>query len=171
MATPKNPYRPDTPDNDFIHGVKGAVNFGVLGSGGVYTFTKFDVESITIDESIDTDDITNTSSLGDQVILDGIRKLSGSLSFVWDSLNVFFVQPMPWETRNFVKLEVLPDGVTIGWTFTALITGHSTGTGPKQGTVRVTCNYMSTGTILHATASQTTATPPLFNQINQITPP
>ena len=147
-----NPNRPDTPNNDFIHGVKGKITIGGA---------TFFIEQISVDDSIDTDDITNNSSNGGRIMLDGIQGITGTITFVWDSLNVFLIPTNPFRPRSYAAMIVYPDGVTLGATFTALMSGYSYGTGPKAGTVRVQCKYMSSGAIVYPTASATTPTPAL----------
>lgn len=158
-TAPLNPNRPDTPNNDYIMGAKGVVTYGVL-SGSTYTYVNFPVEQVTFDDDLETDDITNTSSGGGKIMLDNLQQITGTITFVWDSLNIFLVAPLPFKPRTYVKLQIMPDGISI-IAFTALVNGHSSGTGPKFGTVRVACKYMSSGPITYPTANQTTPTPAL----------
>jgi hypothetical protein len=157
MTDPPNPNRPDTPNNDFIHGVKGKLKFIPLEGGSAVVF---DIEQISVDDDVQVDDITNTSAAGAQVVLDGIQKITGTIQFVYDALNVFLVAPAPFKPRTYVTLNVLLDGIT-PLMFGALIHGFTTSTGPKAGTVRISCKYQSTGPITYPTASQTTPTPAL----------
>jgi hypothetical protein len=156
-TTPLNPNNPGTPNNDFIHGVKGSFYYQL---GGMTAPTRFDIEQVSGDFAVETDDITNTSSGGARVVLDGIEEVTGSVSFVFDSLAVPTVAPQPFKPRTYATLLIKPDGVTV-YQFAALITRFGFSTGPKAGTVRVTADYRSTGPITFPTASLTTPTVPL----------
>ncbi len=157
-GTPPNPYNPGTPNNDYIHGVKGKLMVGPPGGG---TALVFYISQISLDDTVEDADITTTQSNGARIRLDGIKEITGTVQFPFDSLNIPGAAPNYFKTRTYVTLNVYPDGVTLAQSFAALITKVSYSTGPMAGVVMVSADYKSTGPITYVTVSQTTATMPL----------
>ncbi len=169
-TTPLDPYNPGTPNADYIHGAKSKLKFIPPKAPNAptppTTPIEFPIESMSMNKSVTTDDITHSMAGGWQVMLDGIRSYTGEITFVYDSLAVpgtvatYLAVLNPFEAGFYAKLYAYPDGVT-PYIITVLINTSNMSIGPKAGTVRVTANYMSTGPAIRPSLSQTTATPPI----------
>jgi len=151
---------PGFPDRDLAHGAKGKLSFKLWDTPENTAPVDFPIESISVDIAVESDDVTHSGTDGWRAVLDGLAEITGSISWVWDSMNIPFVAPNPLKPRTYAMLYVYPDGVT-PIQFPALMTGLSFSTGPKAGTVRCTANYRSAGTAVYPTENQATHTPPL----------
>jgi hypothetical protein len=161
MTTPINTYRPDTPNNDYIHGAKTKLQWQPPGSSPTPPAVDLLVESISFDDNVDTDDISHTGGNGWKLRLDGLEEITGQIVYVWDAFNIpYDATLMPFKPRTYATLILKPDGVT-SMTIPVLLSGVSFSGGPKAGTLRVTSKYESSGHPTMPTASQTTPTSPL----------
>lgn len=109
--------------------------------------TQFAVNVFTFQEETTLDDITFTQagSATFQTVLAGYLKASGTLTFVYDTLNKPFLAPYSIVTGTMVAMVLQPDGAG-SFTFpTAAIQNFAWGSGPKNGPVSCTINWQSSG--------------------------
>lgn len=128
--------------NTFINGKVGTITIG--GS-------QFAAEQYEFQHEVTLDDITYTQAGGAtaQVMLPGYEKASGTISFVYDTLNVAQIQSM--RAGQLMALSLQPDG-TRPYSFNAYSGTFRWSSGPKAGTVRGTTSFQSTGTITQPTS-------------------
>lgn len=123
--------------NNFIHGKSGTVTIG----GNLFAVTQF---AFTM--SNDLADITHSGANGYQVMLPGVTKASGTLTFVFDTLNQPTVSPINQTPGQSMTLVLSPDG-TKNYSFTAYSGELSWSSGPQAGAVLCTTSFQSSGTI------------------------
>lgn len=125
----------------FIHGKNGKF---LIGS------TDFQVTDFGVDHSVDDDDITHTGAGGAQVVLAGIERLEGNVTFIYDTTNKPTVAPQNLSPGVVATIHFKPDGVD-DFTASCLCTKFSWKSGPKSGAVAVTVSVKSTGPITKPT--------------------
>lgn len=125
--------------NTFIHGYKGKFLIGA---------TDFAVTDFGLDWEVSSEDITHTGAAGFQVVLDGIEKFSGTITFCYDTSNKPTVAPQQMKPRTFAAVHLKPDG-TDDFSATVLCQKFSFKSGPKAGAVMVTVNVESSGPITY----------------------
>lgn len=123
--------------NNYIHGKSGTCS--VNG-------TLFNVEQFSFTMTSDLDDITHTGAGGYGVVLPGVIRANGQLSFVFDTLNQPTVSPLNQTPGQALTLVLSPDG-TKQYSFGAFSGELQFSSGPKAGAVRVTTSFQSSGTI------------------------
>lgn len=125
--------------NTFIHGYKGKC---LIGS------TDFAVTDFNLDWEVDADDITHTGAGGSQVVLDGVERFEGTITFTYDTSNKPTVAPQQLKPRTFFTVHLKPDGTD---DFSALVLAYkfSFKSGPKAGAVSVTASVKSSGPITY----------------------
>jgi hypothetical protein len=121
----------------FIHGKSGKF---LVGS------TDFQVVDFGIDWSMDLDDITHTGASGAQVMLAGIERLEGNVTFVYDTSAKPTVSPQQLKPGTSAVIHFKPDG-TDDFTATCICEKFSWKSGPSAGAVKVTVNVKSSGAI------------------------
>lgn len=121
----------------FVHGKDGKFLIGA---------TDFQVTDFNVDWSVDDEDITHTGAGGSQVILDGIERLEGTVTFIYDTDNKPTVAPQDLRPRTIAVIHFKPDGVD-DFTASCICLKFSFKSGPKAGAVAVTVNVKSTGAI------------------------
>lgn len=128
--------------NNFINGKAGTVTIGG---------TQFASEQYSFTHEVDLDDITYTQAGGAtaQVLLPGYERASGTITFVYDTLNVATIYSL--RAGQLITLALLPDG-SKSYSFSAYSGSFTFSSGPKAGTVRCTTNFRSTGTITQASS-------------------
>lgn len=126
---------------EFIHGYKGKF---LIGS------TDFKVTEFSIDWEVESEPITHTGAGGCQVVLDGVEKFSGSVTFVYDLDAKPTVAPQMMKPRTYAVLHAKPDGVD-DFSAEVLCTKFSFKSGPKAGAVYVTVNVESNSAISYPT--------------------
>ncbi|WP_406699227.1 hypothetical protein V5E97_10155 [Singulisphaera sp. Ch08] len=125
--------------NTFIHGYKGKF---LIGS------TDFAVTDFNLDWEVDADDITHTGAGGSQVVLDGVERFEGTITFIYDTTNKPTVAPQQLKPRTFAVAHLKPDG-TDDFSATVLCSKFSFKSGPKAGAVAVTVNVKSSSAITY----------------------
>lgn len=125
--------------NTFIHGYKGKF---LIGS------TDFAVTDFNLDWEVDADDITHTGAGGSQVVLDGVERFEGTITFIYDTTNKPTVAPQQLKPRTFAVVHLKPDG-TDDFSATVLCHKFSFKSGPKAGAVAVTVNVKSSSAITY----------------------
>lgn len=125
----------------FIHGKSGRF---------VIASQNFQVTDFGVDHSVDDDDITHTGAGGAQVVLAGIERLEGTVTFIYDTTNKPTVSPQNLSPGIEAVLHFKPDS-TDDWSANCLCTKFSFKSGPKAGAVAVTVNVKSSGTITKPT--------------------
>ena len=123
--------------NNFVHGKSGTVTIG----GNLFAVTQFQFQM-----SNDLADITHSAANGYQVMLPGVTKASGSLTFVFDTLNQPTVAPINQTPGQALTLVLSPDG-TKNYSFSAYSGALSWSSGPQAGAVFCTTSFESSGTI------------------------
>lgn len=123
--------------NNFVHGKSGTCT--VNG-------TSFAVTQFSFQMSNDLADITHSQANGYQVMLPGVTRASGNLTFVFDTLNQPTVSPINQTPGQSLTLVLSPDG-TKNYSFTAYSGQLSFSSGPQAGAVQVTTSFQSSGTI------------------------
>jgi hypothetical protein len=123
--------------NTFIHGYKGKF---LIGS------TDFAVTDFNLDWEVDADDITHTGAGGSQVVLDGVERFEGTITFIYDTSNKPTVAPQQMKPRTFAVVHLKPDGAD-DFSATVLCYKFSFKSGPKAGAVAVTVNVKSSSAI------------------------
>jgi hypothetical protein len=108
--------------------------------------TDFQVTDFGVDWSVDDQDITHTGASGAQVLIDGIERLEGTVTFIYDTTNKPTVAPQQMKPRTVATCHFKPDG-TDDFSASCLCTKFSFKSGPKAGAVEVTVNVKSTGAI------------------------
>lgn len=124
--------------NNFIHGKLSTVQLG-----GTY------FAALTCDwkEGLsDLSDITYTQTGGAtfQILLPGYNKASGSLAFVYDSLNQPVLGSQNMIPGVTIALIFSPDGVKL-YSLSVISEGLSIAGGPKQGPTACVGNWQSSG--------------------------
>ena len=125
--------------NTFIHGYKGKFLIGA---------TDFAVTDFNLDWEVDADDITHTGAGGSQVVLDGVERFEGTITFIYDTANKPTVAPQQLKPRTFAVVHLKPDG-TDDFSATVLCSKFSFKSGPKAGAVAVTVNVKSSSAITY----------------------
>lgn len=125
----------------FIHGYKGKFLIGA---------TDFDVTEFGVDWDVEVEPITHTGAGGAQVVLDGVEKISGTVTFVYDTTNKPTVAPQQMKPRTFATIHFKPDGVD-DFSAEFLCSKFSFKSGPKAGAVYVTVNVESNSAITYPT--------------------
>lgn len=125
--------------NTFIHGRLGTITIG----GTLFASEQYDYT-----EEIQLEDITYTVSGGVtfQVLLPGYAKVSGTITFVYDTSNQPVLSPQNMIPGTLMALVLYPDG-TKPYTFSAYAGTFRFPSGPKAGPVRCTTNFQSTGNV------------------------
>lgn len=123
--------------NNFIHGKSGTVTIG----GNLFYVTQF---SFTMTN--DLADITHTGANGYGVVIPGVTRATGQLTFVYDTLNQPTVAPINQTPGQSMTLILSPDG-TKQFSFTAYSGELSFSSGPAAGAVNVSTSFQSSGTI------------------------
>lgn len=123
----------------FIHGYKGKF---LIGS------TDFQVTDFSVDWEVESEPITHTGAAGAQVVLDGVEKISGTVTFVYDTAARPTVSPQQMKPRTFATIHFKPDG-TDDFSVLCLCSKFSFKSGPKAGVVYVTVNVESSGPITY----------------------
>jgi hypothetical protein len=123
--------------NTFKHGKDGKF---LIGS------TDFAVTDFNVDWSVDDEDITHTGASGAQVVIDGIERLEGTITFIYDTTNKPTVAPQQMKPRTVATCHFKPDG-SDDFSASCLCLKFSFKSGPKAGAVAVTVNVKSTGAI------------------------
>lgn len=121
----------------FVHGKSGKFFVGA---------TDFKVTNFDCTWEVDTEDITHTGNSGAQVMIDGIEKANGTVTFIYDTAAKPTVAPQDLKPRTQAILHLKPDG-TDDFSFTALCTRFRFKSGPKAGAVEVTVDFMSNSVI------------------------
>lgn len=125
--------------NTFVHGYKGKF---LIGS------TDFAVTDFNLDWEVDADDITHTGAGGSQVVLDGVERFEGTITFIYDTENKPTVAPQQLRPRTFAVVHLKPDGAD-DFSATVLCYKFSFRSGPKAGAVAVTVNVKSSSAITY----------------------
>jgi hypothetical protein len=125
--------------NTFIHGYKGKFLIGA---------TDFAVTDFNLDWEVDADDVTHTGAGGSQVVLDGVERFEGTITFIYDTSNKPTVSPQQLKPRTFAVVHLKPDG-TDDFSATVLCYKFSFKSGPKAGAVAVTVNVKSSSAITY----------------------
>lgn len=125
----------------FIHGYKGKF---LIGS------TDFQVTDFSVDWEVESEPITHTGAGGAQVVLDGVEKISGTVTFVYDTAARPTVAPQQMKPRTFATIHFKPDG-TDDFAAEFLCQKFSFKSGPKAGVVYVTVNVESNSAITYPT--------------------
>ncbi len=123
--------------NTFVHGKDGTVTI----NGTLFALRQFQFTM-----NCDLEDITHTGGNGYQVMLPGIIGASGSLSFVYDTLNQPTVTPINQTPGQLMALVLKPEG-TKPFTFNAYSGSLDWSSGPQAGAVKGTTSFQSTGSI------------------------
>lgn len=126
---------PATPN--FISGIKGTVSLG----GSLFNVKQFKFTMTT-----NLDDITHSGANGFQVMLPGVTKARGELTFTFDTANQPTVSPYNMTPGQLMALVLSPDG-TKQYTFSGYSGEFSFQSGPQAGDVECTTTFESTGTI------------------------
>lgn len=126
---------------NFING-----KLGTISINGSFFFA----EQYTFQEETPLDDITYTVVGGQtyQVLLPGYNKVSGDITFVFDTANQPTVAPYNMLPGMTLSMILYPDG-TKPYTFSAFSGTFKWGSGPKAGTVRCTTSFQSSGVVTH----------------------
>lgn len=125
--------------NTFIHGYKGKF---LIGS------TDFAVTDFNLDWEVDADDVTHTGAGGSQVVLDGVERFEGTITFIYDASNKPTVAPQQLKPRTYAVVHLKPDGAD-DFSATVLCYKFSFKSGPKAGAVAVTVNVKSSSAITY----------------------
>lgn len=123
----------------FIHGYKGKFLIGA---------TDFQVTEFSVDWEIEAEAITHTGAGGAQVMLDGVEKISGSVTFVYDLNAKPTIAPQQLKPRSVATIHFKPDGVD-NFSADFLCSKFSFKSGPKAGVVYVTVTVESTSAITY----------------------
>lgn len=127
---------------NFVHGKDGSVSKG----GNLFNVTQFSYA-----ENNAAADVTHTGAQGYQVMIKGVTKASGTLTFVYDTNNQPTVSPYDFTTGNIDTLLLKPEG-TKPFSFPAIFTDLNWTSGPSAGAVNCTVNYQSVGVISRPTS-------------------
>ena len=124
---------------NFVHGTKGTVSI----NGNLFNSLTFEFE-----ESTDLEDITYTVSGGAtaQVMIPGYKKVSGIISFVYDTANQPTIAPYDMRAGTLMALVLYPEG-TKPYTFNAYSGTFRWASGPQAGAVKCSTSFQSTGAI------------------------
>jgi hypothetical protein len=106
----------------------------------------FAVTDFGVDWEVDVAVITHTQAGGAQVVLDGVEKFSGTVTFIYNVLHKPTVAPQQLKPRTYAVIHFKPDGAD-DFSATCLCTKFSWKSGPKAGEVAVTVNVESSGPI------------------------
>ena len=123
--------------NNYIHGKSGTVTIG----GNLFNVTQF-----SFSMNCDLADITHTGANGYGVVLPGVIRATGQLTFIYDTLNQPTVSPINQTPGQSMTLILSPDG-TKQFSFTAYSGELSFSSGPQAGAVSVNTSFQSSGTI------------------------
>lgn len=126
---------------EFIHGYKGKF---LVGS------TDFQVTEFSVDWDVEVEPITHTGANGAQVVLDGVEKISGTVTFVYDLDAKPTVSPQQLKPRTYATIHFKPDGAD-DFACECLCSKFSFKSGPKAGAVYVTVNVESNSAITYPT--------------------
>lgn len=123
----------------FVHGKLGTVSI----AGTLFNSLQFEF----VDEA-DLEDITYTTSGGAtaQILINGIERVSGSISFVYDTANQPVIAPQNMRAGTLMALILYPEG-TKPYTFSAFSGSFRFASGPQAGAVKCSTNFRSTGAI------------------------
>lgn len=122
----------------FVHGKDGTISIG----GNQFAALSFDCE-----HSCDLEDITFAAGGATaQVMIPGYEKVSGSISFVYDTANKPTVSPQNMKPGTLMTLTLKPDGVDT-FSFSAYSGSFKFTSGPQGGAVKCTTTFASTGPI------------------------
>jgi hypothetical protein len=121
----------------FIHGKQGSV---LIGS------TSVNVIDFEVTLEVDLADITHSGAGGYQVMLPGISKASGKLSFIYDTANRPTQSPLSMVPGLAATVHLKPDGVD-DFSFPAYLKNLKFKSGPKSGPVQCDVEFDSTGPI------------------------
>jgi|GEM_PF-3287848 len=125
--------------NTFVHGYKGKF---LVGS------TEFAVTEFNLDWEVDAEDITHTGADGSQVVLDGVERFEGTITFIYDTSNKPTVAPQQLKPRTYAVVHLKPDG-SDDFSATVLCQKFSFRSGPKAGAVAVTVHVKSSSAITY----------------------
>jgi hypothetical protein len=123
--------------NNYIHGVSGTVTLNG---------TLFNVKQFSFTMTNDLADITHSGAQGYQVMLPGVTRAAGQLTFTYDTLNQPTVSPLNQKPGQSLALVLSPDG-TKQYSFSAYSGELGFRSGPQAGDVEVTTSFQSSGVI------------------------
>lgn len=106
----------------------------------------FNVTEFSGDWEVDSADITHTGAAGARVVIDGVEKFDGSVTFIYNVQHKPTVAPQQLKPRTYATVHLKPDGAD-DFSCLCLCTKFSFKSGPKSGEVSVTVTLMSTGPI------------------------
>jgi hypothetical protein len=132
--------------NNFIHGKLSTINFNSQYFAGISIAYNEDLSDLT--------DITYTQISGATfaILLPGYNKATGTLTFVYDTLNQPTVAPNNLTPGTLINSFIIsPDGTKL-YTLTVYSAGLSWTGGPKSGPVMVTVPWQSTGPFTRPTS-------------------
>lgn len=131
--------------NNFIHGKLSTISIGGTFFAGL---------SFQYNEKLsDLTDITYTLSGGQtfQIMLPGYNGATGTLSFIYDTLNQPTLPPQNMIPGTLMTLVLSPDGTKL-WSFQAYSGAFSMPGGPTSGPVKCSTDFSSTGVITRPTS-------------------
>jgi len=123
--------------NNFVHGKSGTVTIG----GNAFYVTQFQFTMTN-----DLTDVTHSGASGYGVVIPGVTRATGNLTFVFDTLNQPTVAPINQTPGQSMSLVLSPDG-TKQYSFTAYSGELSFTSGPSAGAVQATTSFQSSGAI------------------------
>jgi hypothetical protein len=131
--------------NNFVHGRLTSISIAGTQFAGLTASYTEKLSSL--------DDITYTVSGGATfgVFLPGYNMASGTISFVYDTLNQPVLSPQNMIPGTLMVLVVSPDGTKL-YSFNAYSSEFTWTGGPTAGTLKASTNYQSTGTITRPTS-------------------
>jgi len=123
--------------NNYVHGKDGSVTI----NGTLFNVTQF---SFTMTN--DLADITHTGAAGWGVVIPGVTRATGQLTFVYDTLNQPTVSPINQTPGQSMTMVLKPEG-TKAFSFTGFSGELSYSSGPSAGAVSVTTSFQSSGVV------------------------
>jgi len=122
----------------FVHGKLGLVSIG----GTNFATLQFSFREFLSDLSDITYTVAGGATYG--VKIPGYNMCSGTLTFIYDTLNQPVLSPQNMIPGTSMSLILYPDG-TKPYTITAYSAEFNFASGPKSGPVNCTANFESTG--------------------------
>jgi hypothetical protein len=136
-----------------VHGVNGSLSVTISA-----TETEFEMRQVDFNYEVAAEDITHSGANGWQVMMAGIRKISGTITFVYDLANApFGATPYNLKAGGAASLKLtfnthLGANLAAGdittpdvWAGPAYLKNFHPKTGPQAGPMECTIDFESTG--------------------------
>lgn len=138
--------------NKPLHGTNGQITITISA-----VETELQVTQAEWTPEVNEEDITHSGANGWFVALGGVRKVTGTLTFVYDLANAPAASPYALKLASTAALKLVANAHQAAnlvsgdansselWSGPAFIKNFKFKTGPKAGAVEVTCDFSSSG--------------------------